>query len=113
MRLPCIPMLMALGIGLALNNGIAVLEALVGHASTFERTPKYNIASRLDSWRNKKYRAFSCGWQIVLEVLLGAYCCCGMMFSLRFGVYASLPFQFLLFFGFAYMGSLSLIQKKT
>jgi cellulose synthase/poly-beta-1,6-N-acetylglucosamine synthase-like glycosyltransferase len=37
-----VPMLMAIGIGIALNNAIACIEALVGHESPFIRTPKYN-----------------------------------------------------------------------
>ena len=39
-----VPMLMSIGIGIALNNAIAVVEALVGHDSPFIRTPKYNIS---------------------------------------------------------------------
>ncbi|HSP92467.1 MAG TPA: cellulose synthase family protein, partial [Vicinamibacterales bacterium] len=42
-RLRYIPFLMALGIGLAVNNTRAVIEALVGHESAFARTPKYGI----------------------------------------------------------------------
>ncbi|MBB6430765.1 cellulose synthase family protein [Algisphaera agarilytica] len=36
-----VPMLMSIGIGIALNNAIACLEALLGHESPFIRTPKY------------------------------------------------------------------------
>ncbi|QDU33197.1 Beta-monoglucosyldiacylglycerol synthase [Poriferisphaera corsica] len=43
--LALIPMLMAIGIGIAVNNAIAVLEALIGHDSAFVRTPKYNVQS--------------------------------------------------------------------
>ncbi len=39
-----VPMLMSIGIGIALNNAIAVVEALVGHDSPFIRTPKYNTS---------------------------------------------------------------------
>jgi len=39
-----VPMLMAIGIGIALNNAIACIEALLGHESPFIRTPKYNTA---------------------------------------------------------------------
>lgn len=40
-----VPALMAIGIGIALNNAIACLEAILGHESPFIRTPKYNTAS--------------------------------------------------------------------
>ena len=39
-----VPMLMSIGIGIALNNAIACLEALFGHESPFIRTPKYGDA---------------------------------------------------------------------
>ena len=42
-RLRYIPFLMSIGIGLAVNNTRAVLEALLHHESAFARTPKYGI----------------------------------------------------------------------
>ncbi|MEM8739046.1 MAG: glycosyltransferase [Planctomycetota bacterium] len=36
-----VPMLMSIAIGIALNNALACIEALVGHDSPFVRTPKY------------------------------------------------------------------------
>src|SRR5207237_2520181 len=38
-----LPCLLALGIGLSLNNARAVLEALINHTSDFKRTTKYGI----------------------------------------------------------------------
>ncbi|HKE00921.1 MAG TPA: cellulose synthase family protein, partial [Planctomycetota bacterium] len=40
-RIADLPLVFALGIGLAVNNTRAVLEALVGHESEFVRTPKH------------------------------------------------------------------------
>ena len=40
-----LPPLIALGIGLSLNNARAVLEAIFNRTSAFVRTPKYGIAS--------------------------------------------------------------------
>ncbi len=42
-RLLHLPLVMALGIGLAFSNARAVLEALFGIKSDFIRTPKYNV----------------------------------------------------------------------
>lgn len=36
------PVLMSVGIGIAVNNARAVIEALMGHQSPFVRTPKFN-----------------------------------------------------------------------
>ena len=48
-------MVLALGIGLAINNARAVIEALLGHQSEFTRTPKYGIESRTQSWKKARY----------------------------------------------------------
>ena len=40
-RLGAVPMMLAVGIGLTVNQSKAVLEALIGHDSAFVRTPKY------------------------------------------------------------------------
>src|SRR5436190_9719700 len=51
-----LPCLLALGIGLSLNNARAVLEALINHKSDFTRTPKYGIEHKAQAWRSCKYR---------------------------------------------------------
>ena len=48
-----VPALMGLGIGLSVNNGKAVLEALIGIKTDFLRTPNFKIESRNDSWETK------------------------------------------------------------
>ena len=50
-----LPMVLALGIGLAINNARAVIEALLGHQSEFTRTPKYGIESSTQSWKKARY----------------------------------------------------------
>lgn len=45
------PALVALGIGISVNNAKAVLEALVGHESPFVRTPKYAVGERRSETR--------------------------------------------------------------
>src|ERR1700737_2366595 len=51
-----LPCLLALGIGLSLNNARAVLEALFKHKSDFAPTPKYGIECKSQPWRTCKYR---------------------------------------------------------
>jgi hypothetical protein len=50
-----LPALIALGIGLAVNNARAVLEAIFGHQSEFTRTPKYGIQGTGKSWKSSRY----------------------------------------------------------
>lgn len=57
-ELPYLPLLLALGIGMSINNAKAVLEAVFNHQSAFVRTPKYGIAhGRRHDWRKSSYRA--------------------------------------------------------
>src|SRR5437879_1744318 len=51
-----LPFLLALGIGLSLNNARAFLEAIFTHKSDFTRTPKYGIERRSQTRRSCKYR---------------------------------------------------------
>ncbi len=105
-----LPLLMGLGIGLCINNGRGVFEALTGRKSSFIRTPKYKIENRQDTWRHKKYRGMAERVQICLELGLGIYFIGAIFFVVNAGVYASVPFLSLFCLGFLYVGSLSLYQ---
>ncbi len=52
-----LPVLLALGIGMSINNGKAVIEALLGKESDFVRTPKYGEQKKRSGVRKSKYRA--------------------------------------------------------
>src|SRR5262249_32704559 len=54
-ELVLMPMVLALGVGLAINNARAVIEAILGHQSEFTRTPKYGIQSKTQSWKRARY----------------------------------------------------------
>lgn len=106
-----VPLLMSLGIGLSVNNAKAVLEALLNRASEFKRTPKYNIETTLDKWRNKTYRSdFS--FMPVVELLLGSYFTIALFTLLNKGLFVSVPFFVLFQFGFGYIGAMSFLQSK-
>ena len=55
-----LPLLLALGIGMSVNNAKAVLEALFNHETGFVRTPKYGIdgqkTERKASWKTSRYK---------------------------------------------------------
>src|SRR6187397_1199653 len=53
-RVKDLPMVLAVGIGLAVNNSKAVIEAMLGRESAFIRTPKYGIERTRDDWQHKK-----------------------------------------------------------
>lgn len=106
LRVWMLPVTIALGMGIALNNTRAVAEALLGIRSGFNRTPKYDLRRRGDLWVDKKYRV-ALSWVVPLELALGVYGAVATAYSLIHGQYAVTPFLFLYALGFLYIGGLS------
>ncbi|HYS10292.1 MAG TPA: cellulose synthase family protein [Myxococcales bacterium] len=106
-----LPFIMALGIGMCVNQSKAVIEALVGYETGFTRTPKTGMQGRDRSWLQKKYRTLLTA-QPLLELALGAYLTSAIGFALDKGVYFSLPFLLLFQWGFFYVGLVSLLQGR-
>ena len=109
-RLKYLPLLMAIGIGLSINNTKAVFEALFNHESEFSRTPKYGVERTGDDWMGKKYRQLMVV-QPFLELALGLYFTGTVFYALANQIYASLPFLVLFQAGFLYTGLLSIVQQ--
>ncbi|MFO1462531.1 MAG: cellulose synthase family protein [bacterium] len=110
-RLLYLPLNIALGIGLAINNTKAVFEALLNRQSEFTRTAKFAIATKSDAWQHKKYRS-TFGLVTFFEVFLGMYFSLAIGYAFLHGLWMSL--YSLLFFqvGFFYVGFLSLFQGR-
>lgn len=102
-----LPLVMSLGIGLCVNQTIAVLEALLGRKTEFVRTPKHGIPGKLESWPGCKYRAAKSVTPLV-EVALAACFLEAMISAFQHGRYLSMPFLALFLCGFAYVGALPL-----
>jgi cellulose synthase/poly-beta-1,6-N-acetylglucosamine synthase-like glycosyltransferase len=109
-RLKVLPMLMALGIGMCLSNGRAVMEALMGKETSFVRTPKYRIESSADGWKQKKYRGFGTVLPWV-EVAIGIYFTVAVAYAATHQIVGSIPFLLLFQVGFLYTGVLSLWES--
>jgi cellulose synthase/poly-beta-1,6-N-acetylglucosamine synthase-like glycosyltransferase len=109
-RVKYLPVVMAIGIGLAINNTKAVLEALFGGPGEFTRTPKYGIERRQDDWQHKKYHQ-SMPIQPLIEVGFGLYFTMTVLYALANGIYGTLPFLILFQFGFLYLGLMSILQQ--
>ena len=72
-EVPYLPLLLALGIGMSVNNAKAVLEALFNHQSGFVRTPKYGIGKeRKTDWKKSRYKAMKTLTPVV-ELLFGCF----------------------------------------
>ena len=109
-RVRYLPIVMAVGIGLAINNTRAVIEALMGDPGEFARTPKYGIERRQDEWQGKKYQQ-SMPVQPFLELAFGLYFTVSVLYALANGIYGTLPFLMLFQFGFLYLGLMSILQQ--
>ncbi len=112
-RLLHLPLVMGLGIGLAFSNARAVLEALLGVKSEFVRTPKYRVEEASDAtWKRKKYRRKR-GLLPLLELGFAFYFLLAIVYSARLHMWGTIPFLLLFFFGFGYMGMMSLLQTAS
>src|SRR5258707_10180090 len=112
-RLLHLPLVMALGIGLAFSNARAVLEALLGVKSDFIRTPKYRVENDADAtWNRKKYKRKR-GLLPLLELGFAVYFMLAIIYSARLHMWGTIPFLMLFFFGFGYMGVMSVVQTTS
>jgi cellulose synthase/poly-beta-1,6-N-acetylglucosamine synthase-like glycosyltransferase len=107
-----LPLVMALGIGLSVNNARAVVEALMGYETGFVRTPKLGVerkGDRLAQLARKKYRA-AATLQPLVELGLAAYMTYGVLYLVQRELYWSVPFLALFQLGFAYVGLVSVYE---
>jgi cellulose synthase/poly-beta-1,6-N-acetylglucosamine synthase-like glycosyltransferase len=113
-RLLHLPLVMGLGIGLAFSNARAVLEALLGVKSEFVRTPKYRVEEGTTdaTWKRKKYRRKR-GLLPLLELGFALYFLLAIIYSANLHMWGTIPFLLLFFFGFGYMGVMSLLQTAS
>jgi hypothetical protein len=104
-----LPALLALGVGLSLNNARAVLEAVFNQESDFNRTPKYGIERKHQQWRTCKYMPMKSLLPIV-EMAFALYFTYFLWFAISHGQYLSVPFLVMFQLGFLYVSLSSLSQ---
>jgi cellulose synthase/poly-beta-1,6-N-acetylglucosamine synthase-like glycosyltransferase len=109
--LPYVPMLLALGIGMSINNGKAVLEAPLNQSSEFVRTPKYGIETKAQAVQQRS--SYKAGKSIALwiEVTLTGYFAWMIALAADRGQWGSIPFLLLFFCGFGYVAAGSLMKR--
>jgi cellulose synthase/poly-beta-1,6-N-acetylglucosamine synthase-like glycosyltransferase len=105
--LPRMPLVLAVGIGLSINNARAVVEALMGYETAFVRTPKHGVKGSGESVARKRYKAMV-SLQPLVELAMAAYMTYGVVYLIQRGVYYSLPFLVLFQVGFGYVALLSI-----
>ena len=109
-KLFILPALLATSIGLGVNNGRAVIEALIGHKTGFVRTPKVGNQSNKVTMKNA-YKTHSENWSTRLELTLGIIYTLFLIWAVTQSYWIVIPFLTLFAVGFFYISILSL--KET
>ena len=110
-RLKYIPGLMSLGIGLALNQAKAVLEGFFTNDIEFKRTPKLGMDAAGNAASKRAYKVPK-SLITFLEAGFGVYYFAALLAAIYFRKWASVPFLWLFFSGFAYMSVMSLADVQ-
>jgi len=105
------PYLIIYSMGMAVNNTIAVIDAIVGKKSEFLRTPKYGIVKNTDDWRTKAYNLpFS--KTTLLELFFGIYGIMAIFIALYSRNPIWIPIIALQTMGFLYVACLSFSHTR-
>jgi len=106
-----LPFLMALGVGIAMNNARAAFEGFFGKQSEFVRTPKFGVAHAADNrWQKKTFRQRLDPKRIQtwLEVLMSLYLVGCVAYTVYLKVWIGLFFMCLFTVGYSYVALLTL-----
>jgi cellulose synthase/poly-beta-1,6-N-acetylglucosamine synthase-like glycosyltransferase len=105
----------SIAMGFSLHNSIAVLEGHFGKKSEFVRTPKFNIKTIKDGWKNNIYIKRKPSIHVVIEGILVLYFAFGMYSAFivgdQGGDFGLFPFHLMLFIGFSYVFFKSVFSK--
>lgn len=104
------PFVLALGIGLSINNARAVLEAVFNRRSDFCRTPKYGIEKAKLNWHKRRYSAVRTAIPLI-EFIFALYFTYFVFQAFQSREFLSVPFLMLFQIGFAYVAFGSMWQR--
>ncbi|MBW1760353.1 MAG: glycosyltransferase [Deltaproteobacteria bacterium] len=104
-----LPIMMAVGIGLSINNGRAAIEGLFGRDVEFVRTPKRGAVDTKPGSRTFGYRG-RWPWHNTIELAFAVYCTATLVVAIVTKSWASVPFVLLFCGGFTYVGLTSLYE---
>ena len=101
----------SVALGFSFHNTIAVLEGHTGKRSEFVRTPKFNINSLSDSWKNNKYINTKLSPNMIIEFLLMLYFIFGLYSAIHLNDFGMFHFHCMLTLGFGFVFFKSLTSK--
>ena len=108
--LPTILLLSVFASGMVLNTMRALYQILQKHAVPFERTPKFGITERSQSWRGNRY-IIRFDALVLLEVLLGCVNLGSAWMALSSGYYLMMIYAFLFALGLFFFSGFTLFQS--
>ena len=111
-KLFILPALLATSIGLGVNNGRAVIEALAGYKTGFARTPKIGN-EKVQAALNNSYKTHSANWATAFELFLGLLYAGFLAWALYQSYWIVTPFLALFAIGFFYTSLLSVKETRA
>ncbi|SFN27891.1 cellulose synthase family protein [Salegentibacter flavus] len=93
----------SVAMGFSLHNSIAVLEGHLRKRSDFIRTPKFNINSANQNWKNNIYLSRTISPQLLLEFGLWLYFGFGLYSAFLLNDFSLAIFHLMLFLGFGFV----------
>ncbi len=111
-HLHMIPLLVSTGIGLAISNSRAVLGAIFGISSPFERTAKYSGDAKAASQAKRVYGR-SGGWRIAANLAAAGYFAVCLAVAIQIRHWLGVPVIALFLGGFSYAGATMLAGTRV
>jgi hypothetical protein len=108
-RITNLIMLLVLGMGLSLNNSLAVIEAVLGKTSAFLRTPKLNIRGKNVPKMANEY-VLPRDPNAWVEIILALYTIGLLVYGMSQGVWGLVIWLLLYAGGYTYIASLNFKQ---
>ncbi len=93
----------SVALGFSLHNSLAVLEGHMGKRSEFVRTPKFNLDTLTNNWKENKYLAKKLSPNMILEFGLMVYFLFGMYSAIPLNDFGLFPFHCMIFLGFSFV----------
>jgi len=104
-RILCMPVLILVGVGVAVSNTRAVFEAVTGKKSGFVRTPKRGE-------HEKKQYSVNLPRVMYFEIMMGCYCSGSLGYYLLAGKFLIGPFLAVYAAGFLFIGLLTMFHTS-
>lgn len=109
-RIPAILFMSALGAGMMTTTVLAALQIALGRGKSFQRTPKFGISDRSDSWLTGRYQ-LSIDPIISAEILVGLWNFWTLIYSLESHNWIIALFALIFLTGVLFVSGLTIMQN--